>query len=413
MAKQADLLSVEDARQRILARFAPLGEEAVPLDESRGRILATAITAGFDLPPFANSSMDGFAVRGAETVGASTAAPLRLRVSAHIPAGTVSAEVMQSGEAARIMTGAPLPSGADAVVPFEDVTDHGTSIMLRAPIRPGACVRPSGQDIAEGVAVLPKGTEIGSRGVAVLAALGYSQVPVRRRPIVGVMATGSELVAPGVPLQPGQIYNSNSPMLSAAVAEAGAVSRALRTASDDAEAISRELMAAGDCDLLLTSGGASVGDFDYMKDVVGATGDLHFWRVRVRPGKPLLFGTVGSTPIIALPGNPTSAMVTFELFVRPAIRLMLGASAPRPRIQAVVTERMENRGGRRTYARVVVRQNGDHFNASLSGPQDSAMVLPLARCDGLLEMSEDIEELLPGDSATVHLWRLPSADAGT
>ena len=413
MAKQADLLSVEDARQRILTRFALLGEEAVALDQSHDRILATAITAGFNLPPFANSSMDGFAVRGTETVGASTSAPLRLRVSAHIPAGTVSGEVMQSGEAARIMTGAPLPFGADAVVPFEDVTDDGASVVLRAPVRPGACIRPSGQDITEGTAVLPPGTAIGSREVAVLAALGYSHVPVRRRPMVAVMATGSELVAPGVPLRPGQIYNSNSPMLLAAITEAGAVSRPLTTTTDDAEAIGRELMSAGDSDLLLTSGGASVGDFDYMTDVVGSTGDLHFWRVRVRPGKPLLFGTVGSTPIIALPGNPTSAMVTFELFVRPAIRLMLGASAQRPRIQAVVTERMENRGGRRTYARVVVRQNGTHFNASLSGPQDSAMVLPLARSDGLLEIPEDVEELVPGDSATVHLWRLPALDEET
>lgn len=413
MAKQADLLSVEDARQRILTRFVLLGEEVVALDQSHDRILATAITAGFNLPPFANSSMDGFAVRGTETVGASTLAPLRLRVSAHIPAGTVSGEVMQSGEAARIMTGAPLPFGADAVVPFEDVTDDGASVVLRAPVRPGACIRPSGQDITEGTAVLPPGTAIGSREVAVLAALGYSHVPVRRRPMVAVMATGSELVAPGVPLRPGQIYNSNSPMLLAAIAEAGAVSRPLTTTTDDAEAIGRELMSAGDSDLLLTSGGASVGDFDYMTDVVGSTGDLHFWRVRVRPGKPLLFGTVGSTPIIALPGNPTSAMVTFELFVRPAIRLMLGASAQRPRIQAVVTERMENRGGRRTYARVVVRQNGTHFNASLSGPQDSAMVLPLARSDGLLEIPEDVEELVPGDSATVHLWRLPALDAET
>lgn len=412
MAKQADLLSVEDAQQRILSRFAPLGQEVVTLDDSWGRILATAITAGLNLPPFANSSMDGFAVRGTETAGASAAEPMRLRVSARIPAGTVSDDVMQSGEAARIMTGAPLPAGADAVVPFEDVDDDGASIVLRAPVRPGACIRLSGQDISEGTSVLHKGTAISSREVAVLAALGYSTITVRRRPIVAVMATGSELVAPGVPLQPGQIYNSNSPMLSAAVAEAGAVSRVLRTASDDAEAIGRELMSAGGCDLLLTSGGASVGDFDYMKDVVGSTGDLSFWRVRVRPGKPLLFGTVGSTPIIALPGNPTSAMVTFELFVRPAIRIMLGASALRPRIQAVVTERMENRGGRRTYARVVLRQNGAHFNASLSGPQDSAMILPLVRCDGLLEIPEDVEELMPGESATVHLWRLPVIDAG-
>jgi molybdopterin molybdotransferase len=199
-------------------------------------------------------------------------------------------------------------------------------------------------------------------------------------------------------------------MLLAAVREAGGVPLPISTAGDDPMVIAESVASARDADLLMTSGGASVGDFDHVKDVVGASGELSFWRVRVRPGKPLLFGAVGDLPVIGLPGNPTSAMVTFEVFVRPAIRTMLGAPALRPEIQVIVDERIDNRGGRRTYARVELEYRDAAFHARLSGPQDSAMLLPLARADGLLIVSEDREELLPGDTATVQVLRLPGSD---
>jgi molybdopterin molybdotransferase len=307
------------------------------------------------------------------------------------------------------MTGAPLPEGANAVIPFEEVEDGGESIRVFAPVAEMACVRPRGNDLREAQEVLVRGTEIGPAQIGLLAALGFAAVPVSRRPVVTILSTGDELVSPGESLQPGQIYNSNTPMLVAAVKEAGGEPIPLEPATDDPQAIVDAMRLAPAADLLLTSGGASVGDFDHVKNVVGQSGDLGFWRVRVRPGKPLLFGSLGALPVIGLPGNPTSAMVTFEEFVRPAIRTMLGTEPLRPEIEAVVDERVDNRGGRRTYARVKLQYRDGRFHVRLSGAQDSAMLLPLAHADGLMEIAEDKAEVLPGEVVTVQVWRLPHA----
>jgi molybdopterin molybdotransferase len=407
VARQADLLSVEDARARILAHFDRLETECVPVAESLGRVLAVAASSSMNLPPFANSSMDGFAVYSAATVGARPDNPVTLLVAQNIPAGSHSSQPVRSGECARIMTGAPLPPGADAVVPFEDVEDHGDGILLSAPLSFGSSVRPAGQDVTSGIEVLPAGTQLDSRHVGLLAALGMGSPRVVRRPLIAILSTGNELVPPGIPLQAGQIYNSNTPMLAAAVVEAGALPRVLPTAGDDPLVIAEAMEGAGEADLLLTSGGASVGDFDYVKDVVGRGGQLNFWRVRVRPGKPLLFGSVGSLRIIGLPGNPTSGMVTFEEFARPAIRRMLGAPLFRPTIQVRLDERIDNRGGRRTYARARLRYDSGEFHARLSGSQDSAMLVPLAHADGLVVVPEDRAELRAGEFALMQVWRLP------
>ena len=407
MARLADLLSVEEARARILDGFHRLPAEEVPLEQALGRFLSHDIAAPINVPPFANSSMDGFAVRGADTALAGPDAPVRLPVRSYVPAGSMEQVVVEPGECARIMTGAPLPEGADAVVPFEDVEEREGSIIVSAPVQGGACVRPAGNDMRSGQPVLQSGSEIHAQQLALLASLGYGTVPVVRRPLVAVLSTGDELVSPGQPLRPGQIYNSNTPMLAAAVGEAGALAATLPHVADEPGALRAAMASARDADVLITSGGASVGDFDYVKDVVGEAGELQFWRVRVRPGKPLLLGRIGPTPVIGLPGNPTSAMVTFEQFVRPALRVMLGAPPLRPQVRAIVDERIDNRGGRRTFARVSLEQRDGRFHVRPSGPQDSAMLLPLATADGLLEISEDTTELLPGDEATVQVWRLP------
>ena len=407
MARQANLLSVDEARARILAHFERLDAQQSPLDACLGRILATSVSSPLDIPPFANSSMDGFALLSDSTTGAAQSTPVSLNVADNIPAGVYSSRELTSGECARIMTGAPLPPGADAVVPFEDVEDLGSEIRLSAPISRGASVRPAGQDVAAGIRVLPSGVELNSRRIALLAALGMGTVPVVRQPKIAILSTGDELVAPGTPLRAGQIYNSNTAMLVGAVREAGALPLVLPTVRDDAQQITEVIATASAADLLLTTGGASVGDFDFMKDVVGRQGELNFWRVRVRPGKPLLFGSIGSLRIIGLPGNPTSGMVTFEQFARPAIRRMMGASLFRPVIQVRLDERIDNRGGRRTYARARLRYDAGEFHASLSGPQDSAMLVPLALADGLVIAPEDREELRAGELASMQVWNLP------
>lgn len=410
MARQADLLPVEEARARILAPFERLQPERVSLDRALGRVLAEPLRSSFNLPPFANSSMDGFALAAAATGGADPDEGTRLRVAFHVPAGSTATQPLPAGECARIMTGAPLPVGADAVIPFEEVDDEGEWIVVRRPVAAGSCVRPAGQDVGTNEALLEPGEVLGPAQIALLAATGNSEVAVTRRPVVAILATGDELVAPGSPLGPGQIYNSNTPMLAAAVAEAGGIARTLPTVEDTREALHEALTAVTGAHLLLTSGGASVGDFDHVKDVVGEAGDLTFWRVRVRPGKPLLFGRVGEVPVIGLPGNPTSAMVTFEQFVRPVIRCMLGAPLMRPQVRVVLDEPIDNRGGRRTYARVSLSFRDGALHARLSGGQDSAMILPLARADALLEVPEDRDELLPGETAIAQVWRLPGSD---
>jgi molybdopterin molybdotransferase len=408
VAKPTDLLSVEDARARVLDQFHLLDSEVVSLGESAGRILASAVHAGMDVPPFANSSMDGFAVRSGDTRSASGEAPVTLAVTGAISAGSRSAIEIHEGECARIMTGAPVPSGADAVIPFEDVSDRGDSIQVSHEVAPNDCIRPAGNDVRSGSEVLEQHVELGARQVGLLGALGYSEVSVVRRPVIAILATGDELVSPGLPISLGQIYNSNSAMLAAAVSEAGGIARPVDSVRDDPDAIRAALTSAHGCHLLITTGGASVGDYDYMTDVVGTSGHLSFWRVRVRPGKPLLFGSFGGTPIIGLPGNPTSALVTFELFVRPAIRQMLGASTTRPTVRVIVDEKLDNRGGRRTFFRVLLRKQGDRMHARVAGSQDSAMLLPLARADALVEVSEDCDEVSPGAEATAHIWRLPA-----
>ena len=346
--------SVEEHRAAVAELLAPLPVERVPLGRARGRVLAEALVAGIALPPFDNSAMDGYAVRAADVAGATEVDPRELPVTADIPAGRTDVPPLAPGTAHRIMTGAPLPAGADTVVQVEH-TDGGLDRVrvLRAPAA-GTSVRRAGEDVVAGQVVLPAGTVLGAPQIGVAAAVGAASLPVRRRPTVLVLSTGSELVAPGTPLQLGQIYESNGPMLAAAVEDAGGVADLLRFVPDDVAHLHRVLddrLAAGTVDLVLTSGGISAGAYEVVKEALAGRG-VEFVKVAMQPGGPQGVGRVGGVGVVALPGNPVSSHVSFEVFVRPVLRAALGHPHPeRPRVTAALAAPLTSTAGRRQYRR--------------------------------------------------------------
>ena len=399
-----DLLSVEAAFERVMAAFRPLEPVEIPLLECLGQSLAAEITAPLALPPLANSGMDGYAVRAADITAAGPSAPALLRVTGIVAAGQLPGQPVAPGCAIRIMTGAPVPDGADAVVPFEE-TDE---VERKAQGRPldevtvftampaGANVRPAGEDVALGESVLPAGTVVRPAEVGVLASLGLERAPVVRRPLVAVLATGDELERPGTPLPGGKIYDSNSFGVAAAVLAAGAVPRLLGIARDNLEDLHAKLEAAAGADLVITSAGVSKGDYDIVKDVLNQRGTMNFWSVRMRPAKPLAFGHLRGVnggkdvPLLGLPGNPVSAMVAFEMFARPAIRRMLGRTGlHRPAVDGVLTGPIHNYDGRRVYARVAVERRNGGWQATPAGPQGSNILTSMSRANGLAICPED------------------------
>jgi molybdopterin molybdotransferase len=385
------MLSLEEAKARLLAHARPTREEHVALADAAGRVLADPrIVAAVDVPPFPNSSMDGFALRAADAPGV-------LRVAGEIAAGAGSLQSVEGGTAVRIMTGAPLPPGADSVVPIEDVAESDGVVSVPSPVTPGAFVRLAAHDTRAGDVVLLAGPLSPAR-LAVLASLGIGEVAVRRRPIVAILSTGDELVAPGDPLRPGQIHDANGPSLAAAVIEAGGEPRRLERVGDDPEAIERTLgAAASSADLIVTSGGVSVGRHDHVRTVLERRGALDFWRIAVQPGKPLAVGELEGTTIIGLPGNPVSALVTFELFARPFIRAMLGLPGDgRLRVRATATERMPKDRGRRAFLRVVLGGTDDGYIARPAGGQHSSQLRPMADANALHVIPEGVDAAEPG-----------------
>ena len=418
----ADMISVEEARARILAHFAPLEAVPAPLLETLGQVLAEDVRGGFDIPPLANTSMDGYAVRAADTTGAALASPRRLRVTGYLAAGSVYDGSVGPGEAVRIMTGAPLPDGADAIVPFEETDEEEQStrweddprpdVRIDVAAAPGANVRPAGEDVRAGELVLPAGTILGPGQIGVLASLGLEQVTVIRRPRVAVLSTGDELLRPGEPLRPGAIYDSNGFSLASMVRELGAEPLVLDIAGDSVEALTARVReGVADADLLVTSAGVSRGDFDVVKEVLAREGEVGFWTVRMRPGKPLAFGTFSAgegervVPHLGLPGNPVSAMMTFELFGRPAVFTMLGKPQAweRPRVRAVAGERIARPDERRFYARAIVERRDGRYHARLTGPQGSGVLTSFALANGIAVVPEDAPAVEPGDEVEVLL----------
>jgi len=402
------MISVEEALARVLGAVHVLEGRRQPLLESLGQVLAEDIRAGFDVPPLDNSAMDGYAVRYADVSAASPENPVTLSVIDTIAAGAVSRLTVTTGTAARIMTGAPLPAGADTVVPFEE-TDETTrgEVIDRIGIHranQAANVRRAGEDIAKGNLVITAGTRLGPAQLGVLASLGHAEINVIRRPVVAVLATGDELAELGMPLAPGHIYNSNSYSVAALVLRYGGLPRVLGIARDNADSLREKLAAARDADMIITSGGVSMGDYDIVKEILAEAGEINFWQVRMKPGKPLAFGQIGGVPHLGLPGNPVSSMVSFEIFARPALYKMMGRTNLAPRtVQATLADAVGNRDGRRVFTRVVLSGTDGDYHASPAGPQGSGVLTSMIRGNGLAVIPEARDRVEAGERVEVIL----------
>ncbi len=406
------MLAVEEALRRILATVQPLHSEYIGLHNALGRVLAVDVRATYDLPPFDNSSMDGFAVIAADVVASSQSNPVTLAVIEDIPAGKAPRLTVGHGQAARIMTGAPMPAGADAVVPVEQ-TDQSrltqempASVKVLQGVKKGDYVRPVGEDIKTGEMVLEKGQVLRPADLGVLAGLGMAQVEVVARPKVAVISNGDELVLPHEPLTPGKIRDMNSYFLPALITEAGGEPLLLGIARDTAESVRDKLTLAVEqgADLILSSAGVSVGAFDVVKTVLDEMGAVEFWKVNLRPGKPLTFGQIQDICFLGLPGNPVSAMVTFDVFARPVIRKMLGLPVEMPTRMATMGEPMTS-DGRMTFARVrLTRENGE-LVAYSTGNQSSGAISSMVKADGLLIIPEGLREVRIGDRLAVRPFR--------
>ena len=410
------MISVEQALEKILEHIEVLKTEESPPLSCLGQVLAEDIFSEINIPPLDNSAMDGYAVRAADTKGASPKSPRILRVIETVTAGSISQVKVEAGTAVRIMTGAPVPKGADAVVKFENTDQSGrkvdaSEVGILAEVAEGQEIRRAGEDIAEGMMVLDKGTVIRPAEVGVLASLGRSLIKVVRRPIVAILATGDEIVDITESLPEGKIYNSNSYSLAALVMRYGGIPRVLGIASDAESSLVSRFQMGRDADMLVTSGGVSMGDHDIVRDVLAKEGEVVFWQVRQKPGKPLAFGMIRALgggdeikriPLFGLAGNPVSAMLNFELFARPAMFKMMGRQKlAKPMIEATIEEPIVNTDGRRIFARAIVQKRNGKYFARLTGPQGSGILTSMTLANGLVIVPEDAPGVEEGDSVQV------------
>lgn len=392
------MISVIEARERIAETLHPGPKVSLRLLEARGRILAEGVTAGLDLPSFDNSAMDGYAVHAADLQGATAAAPVHLPVALESAAGSGQLAPLRPGTCGRIMTGAPMPPGADAVVKIEDTELVDGRVKFVRPADSGDHVRLRGEDLRAGDLLLEPGARLTPSRLALLAAIGRAEVTVYAAPRVAILTTGNELVAPGQPLQHGQIYDSNAIAMAAMVAETGAIPVMLGVVRDDRESTRRLLEEATACDVIMTSGGVSMGAYDYVSEALRDLGTVHFERVAQQPGKPLTYATLAGKPAFGLPGNPVSTRVCFEVYVRPALRRLMGHSQPQGRrVTVTMTERCSKRQGLTTFLRAVVTAGENGPEASLAGAQGSAMLGSMARANALLWVPAETSGLEAGE----------------
>ena len=394
--------SVEEHRRVVAGLINPRPPVSLPLADALGLVLADDVVAPLSLPGFDNSAMDGYAVLATDVAAAGEDTPVRLPVAEDIPAGRTDIPTLAAGTAHRIMTGAPLPAGATAVVPVEATDGATDTVTIRSASREGQHIRRAGEDVTAGTTVLRAGQVVTPAALGLAAALGLGELTVVPRQRVLVVSTGTELVGPGVPLQPGQIYESNGVMLAAAVRDAGADVAASPMTGDDVDAFRETLRGhAADADLILTTGGVSAGAYEVVKDALGGSGDVEFVKVAMQPGMPQGAGTLDGVPVVTLPGNPVSALVSFEVFVRPALRAAMGRpDAERPRRDAVLTEDLTSPRGKRQFRRGVL--DGDAVTSY--GPPASHHLRWLASANCLLELGEDVDSVNAG--SLVQVWDL-------
>jgi molybdopterin molybdotransferase len=396
------LPSFHEARRIILESVAPLGAEVVTALDAVGRVVAEDVRAPFDLPRWDNSAMDGFALRAQDA-----AEPGGLRVSGYVPAGATPAGAIAAGTAVRVLTGAPIPPGADAVVPIEHTEEQGGTVRLLRPIAAGQNVRRRGEDLRAGDVVLAAGAVLGPAELSALASCARLAVPVVRRARVAILSTGDELVEPGAPLAPGLIHDSNAWALAAAVRQAGGVPAVLGIARDDRGALRRLLAEGLAADALVTSAGVSVGDRDLVREVLEELGVRQlFWKVDIKPGRPTAFALAGTTPVFSLPGNPVATLLTFDQLVRPALLRMMGhARVLRPLVPATLAGGLERKPGRVEFVRVRLERSGGALVATSAGDQATGKLRTLLRADGIVLVPAERGAIEPGGAVEVQVLR--------
>lgn len=392
------MLEFNEALLKMLEPLKQVETWEVSLFDAPGRILREDIVADSDVPFTSNSAMDGYAVMAADTsVGGS---PVKLKVTGEVPAGYVSKKAVASGEALRIFTGAPVPDGADAVVMQENTERQGDDVLIMKPVVSGENVRESGEDIRKDAVVFKSGRRLGPADVGIIASCGKQFIKVSRKPVVGILSTGNEVIEPEEAAGPGKVRNSNAYTLYAKCMEAGAEPRYLGIIPDEKAALRKALEnAAENCDLLITSGGVSVGDYDHVTEIIREIGKIDFWKIAIKPGKPVAYGAVGDIPFVGLPGNPVSSMITFEMFVRPMILKMSGAVAlHRKRLKARMSHEYIEKAGRLKFVRGIYNAAGEGLEAGVTGAQGSGVLMSMALANCLI--------LIPSETGTVSMGDL-------
>ncbi|MGZ3606044.1 MAG: molybdopterin molybdotransferase MoeA [Thermodesulfobacteriota bacterium] len=399
------MMTVDKALDKILSHIHPLGFEKVSLLDALGRVIGEDVYARRDIPPLDNSAMDGYALRSVDVREASPDRPLQLEVIEDLPAGYISAKKLEKGKAIRIMTGAPVPKGADTVIPVEETKKENGSVLIFRAATSGENIRKSGEDVKKGDRVISEGDKVRPAEVGMLASVGRSFVSVYQRPLVAILCTGDELVDVDGDLDEVKIVSSNSYTLGAQVKDSGAIPLQLGIARDRKEEIEEKLRQGIRADVLISSAGVSVGDYDFVKDVMKRLGmEMVFWKVAMRPGAPLAFGIIGEKPVFGLPGNPVSSMISFEQFVRPSLLKMMGnRKLFRPAVEAVLKEDIKKMAGKRYFIRGSVSFEKNQYFVTSTGEQGSGILRSMVRANGLIVIPEEQEIVMAGEKVKVQL----------